>query len=79
MRCKAMVTLDVNGSEVEAELTFDYTPFSPGFYSGPPGDCYPCEPEEYDLLTLVADGNDCSWLIEHIADDLIEQIGDDNE
>ena len=79
MQYTKTVTLDINGSEVEAELTFNHTPFSPGFYSGPPEDCYPCEQEEYELIKLVAEDNDCSWMLEHIGDNLIEQLGEDDE
>lgn len=79
MQYTKTVTLDINNTEVEAVLTFNHTPFSPGFYSGQPEDCYPCEPEEYELIKLVAGDNDCSWMIELIRDSLIEQLGDDNE
>lgn len=69
------VTLEVNGNWIDAELTFNYTQFEPGFYSGKPEDCYPCQPEEFDLIKLVAEGeNDCTWLIPYIFDDLISQL-----
>lgn len=78
MQYTKTVILDINGSEVEAELTFNHTPEIPGVYTALPENCFPTEPEEWELLKLVVDDNDCTWMLGHIEDDLIEQIGDDN-
>lgn len=79
MQYTKTVTLDINGSEVEAELSFNYTPEVQGVYDALPEDCFPTEPEEYDLLKLrTEDGDDCDWMIPYIADNLIEQLGDNN-
>jgi hypothetical protein len=80
MQYKKTVTLDINNIEVEATLTFDYTPEVKGVYDALPEDCYPTEPEEWDLLKLrTEDGDDCDWMIPYIADSLIEQLGEVNE
>ncbi len=80
MQYKKTVTLDINGSEVEAELSFNYTPEVQGVYDALPEDCFPTEPEEYDLLKLkTEDGDDCDWMIPYIADSLIEQLGEGDE
>lgn len=78
MQYTKTVILEINDTEVEAVLTFDYTPEVQGVYDALPEDCFPTEPEEYELIKLVAEGNDCSWMLEHIGDSLIEQLGDDN-
>jgi len=80
MQCKKTVTLDINNIDVEAIVTFDYTPEVQGVYDALPQDCFPTEPEEYDLLKLrTEDGDDCDWMIPYIANSLIEQLGEVNE
>ena len=80
MKYTKTVTLDINGSEVEAELSFNYTPEVQGVYDALPEDCFPTEPEEWDLLKLrTEDGDDCDWMIQYIADSLIEQLGEEDE
>lgn len=75
MQYTKTVTLDINGSEVEAELKFEYAPEMPGVYTALPENCFPTEPEEFDLLSLkTEDGDNCDWMIPYIAEDLIEQI-----
>ena len=74
------VTIDINNIDVEAIVTFDYTPEVQGVYDALPQDCFPTEPEEYDLLKLrTEDGDDCDWMIPYIANSLIEQLGEVNE
>jgi len=79
MQYTKTVTLDINGSEVEAELSFNYTPEVQGVYDALPEDCFPTEPEEWELLKLVVEDNDCSWMLEYIGDSLIDQLGEDDE
>ncbi|AUR93160.1 hypothetical protein NVP1184A_21 [Vibrio phage 1.184.A._10N.286.49.A5] len=79
MQYTKTVTLEINGTEVEAMLTFDYTPEVQGVYDALPQDCFPTEPEEWELIKLVAEDNNCSWMLEHIGDNLIDQIGEENE
>lgn len=80
MQYTKTVTLDINGSEVEAELTFNHTPEIPGVYTALPENCFPTEPEEFDLLNLeTEDGDNCDWMIPYIAESLIEQLGEDDE
>ena len=80
MQYTKTVTLDINGSEVCAELKFEYTPEITGVYTALPENSYPTEPEEFDLLSLkTEDGDNCDWMIPYIADSLIEQLGDEDE
>ena len=74
------VVFELNGNEVEAELTFHYTPYEPGRYYGPPEFCYPAIQEEWELERLtITEGEeviDCTWIISVIEQDLIEQLVD---
>ncbi len=75
MKYTKTVRININDSEVKAELSFYYTQEIPGVYTALPENCYPTEPEEFDLVKLeTEDGVNYDWLIEHIADDLIGQI-----
>jgi hypothetical protein len=75
MQYTKTVTLDINGSEIHAELKFEYTPEIPGVYTALPENSYPTEPEEFDLLSLkTEDGDNCDWMIPFIAEDLVSQL-----
>lgn len=74
MQYTKTVTLDINGSEVHAELSFNYTPEVQGVYDALPEDCFPTEPEEWELLKLVVGEDDCTWILDHIEDELIDQV-----
>lgn len=73
--------------EVEFVMTYEYTPFRPGRFSGPPEDCYPDEPEELEIesientSSILPDGNLMNILeddfIELLADRLLDAIHDD--
>lgn len=64
--------------EVEFVMTYEYTPFRPGRFSGPPEDCYPDEPEELEIesientSSILPDGN----LMNILEDDFIELLKD---
>ncbi len=64
--------------EVEFVMTYEYTPFRPGRFSGPPEDCYPDEPEELEIESIehispiLPDGN----LMNILEDDFIELLKD---
>ena len=74
------VTLDINGTVVDPALTYNYTPEIQGVYTGLPENSYPTEPEEFELLSLKTEsGDNCDWMIDLIGDDLIEQLGDQDE
>ncbi len=79
MQYTKTVTLDINGSEVEAELSFNYTPEVQGVYNALPEDCFPTEPEEFEIIKLVVEDNDCSWMIELVGGSLIDQLGGKHE
>lgn len=46
------------GDGIEASVTFDYYPGSPGRYSGPPERCYEDEPDEFEVTRVVVGGVD---------------------
>ena len=46
--------LEVAGVAVDVVIDCDYTPASPGKYSGPWEDCYPAEPEEIIVNSIVS-------------------------
>ena len=74
MQYTKTVTLEINGCELDAELTFNYTPEITGVYTALPENSYPTEPEEWELIKLIYEGNDCSWMLEYIGDILTEQL-----
>ena len=72
------VYIEINGKEVEAVLTFDYTPYERGKLSGLPENCFPYIDEEWRFESLIAtykgEHVDLTALIGLIEDDLIEQL-----
>lgn len=56
------ITFQVLGLSFEAEI--DYTPGTPGRYSGPPEKCYPDEPSEIEFTSLTVDGHDALFMLE---------------
>lgn len=85
----AEITIEIMGQEFPAEVAFNYTPAIDGRYSGPPEDCYPSEPEEFDIQSLkiiqqkpvlfeperkIRVTHDLDDLIPLIESDLIEEI-----
>lgn len=38
------------------EVTFAATPSTPGYLAGPPEDCFPSEPGEIEILSIILDG-----------------------
>lgn len=55
------ITFTAHDLTFEAEI--DYTPSSPGRYSGPPEDCYPDDPSEMEFVTLTCDGCDAMFML----------------
>lgn len=64
------ITFTAHDLTFEAEV--DYTPPTPGRYSGPPEDCYPDEPSELDFFTLTCDGCDAMFML--ASPDLAETL-----
>jgi hypothetical protein len=48
---KLAIDTDMFGS-IDFTIEYEYSPFRPGRYSGPPEDCYPDEPEELEIESL---------------------------
>jgi hypothetical protein len=72
------ITLEIGSVEVNFIVTFDYTPEIKGVYDALPQDCYPTEPEEFELASIVhlASSRNCDWLIDVAYDQIIEKIKD---
>ena len=45
---------EINGVEVPVEVEFDYSPYRPGRYTGPPEDCYEEEREDIEITSIEA-------------------------
>jgi hypothetical protein len=45
-------TLEIGGRQIEIEVTYDYTPGTPGKTYGPPEKCYPPEPDDVDIISV---------------------------
>lgn len=43
---------EVDGEEIEYEVTAHFHPGSPGRTSGPPDKCYPAEPAEIEIISV---------------------------
>ena len=72
---KEDVLIYLNEVELSAEIEYGFTPEVPAKLYGLPENCYPAEPEEWDLHRLVLqNGEDISELIHYIEDDLIQQL-----
>ena len=48
--------VEVNYLGTEMEVTGDYTPGKPAYVTGPPEDCYPEEPAEFDIEEVTVGG-----------------------
>ena len=75
------LTLDTDlFGELRFEVTYDYSPFRPGRYSGPPEDCYPDEPEEFYIATITILGlpviDPTLSVVESLSPDFLEYIED---
>ena len=61
-------TIRWNGADIEVHFT--YYPARPGRISGPPEDCYPDEPSEFEIEQIVYNSVNVTNLFSD--DDLIE-------
>lgn len=72
-------TLDVD-EEIEIDVTVSYEPgyFIPGRFSGPPGDCYPDDGADPEIVSVeTADGKDiCDSLTEQELDNIVVALID---
>lgn len=58
------IEIEVNGVELKAEIHFDYTPPVPAKLYGPPEDCWPEEPAEWEFNELFLLADDGSYTID---------------
>ena len=57
-------TFSVTCSGLDFTGTALFYPGRPGQFSGPPEKCYPDEPDEVEILTLLCGGKDAMFLLE---------------
>lgn len=63
--------VELDGNEVDCRVEFTYYPGDPGRLSGPPEDCYPPEPPEFEICRVLVDGNDVIELLDEAALDAL--------
>lgn len=69
-------------TEVDAEISYSFTPGHPAKLYGPPEDCYPAEgPEvEVDEVTVIIDGKRHAlpdWQVRLIERDMLDELAED--
>jgi len=74
------IYIEMLGKEIEFEVEFNFTQGCAGVYHLAPEDCYPAEPDEYEVCALYVvraeQGRrklyDASYLLDDIKDEVIE-------
>ena len=72
--------IEILGKEIEFQVEFNFTKGKPGVYHLAPEDCYPDEPDEYEVTALYCVGYeqgkrkqyDVSYMLEFINDEVVE-------
>lgn len=80
MRAREIEIGWTSADEQEYRVTLSYSPGSPGRTHGEPGDCYPPEGPEFDVVRVVEDrpnGRDRPDLIDAVASELDGGWGDE--
>ena len=79
----ATIVLTINGTSLSADVEFIFRPGDPGRMYGEPGDCYPPEPPEYEITSLLIENganyfNATKWLelpeLEEVVEIAISEI-----
>ena len=70
------VVLVIDGATHGVEVHFHYWPGIPAQTNGPMENCYPEEPEEFEIMTLIANNKDVTYLMdeEGVADSIEAQL-----
>ena len=76
------IHIEMLGKEIEFEVEFNFTKGTPGVYHLAPEDCYPAEPDEYEITALNCIGleqgkrkhYDVSYLLDELQDEVIELL-----
>lgn len=74
------IQIEVAGVELDFVVEFNFTKGTPGVYHLAPENCYPAEPDEYEVFALYAIGYeqgkpkqyDVSYMLEFINDEVVE-------
>lgn len=74
------IQIEVAGKELDFVVEFNFTKGTPGVYHLAPEDCYPSEPDEYEVTALYCIGYeqgkrkqyDVSYMLEFINDEVVE-------
>ncbi len=71
------IILEINGVEINSRVTFDYTPPVRGVYHLAPENCFPSEPEEFELTGLTVGDSDWSCILtDKVTEAIVEQLKD---
>lgn len=74
------IQIEVAGVELDFVAEFNFTKGAPGVYHLAPENCYPAEPDEYEVTALYCVGYeqgkrkqyDVSYMLEFINDEVVE-------
>lgn len=79
---KQVITLEICGKEVEAEIDFTFVPKVPARVCGLPENCWPEEPEQWEIHSVYLRNSRGNFLVcvtelvDYIEDELIELLRD---
>lgn len=73
-----IVYIEMLGKEIEFEVEFNFTQGCAGVYHLAPEDCYPAEPDEYEITALncigLEQGKRKHYDVSYLLDDLNDEI-----
>ena len=74
---KAAIVLNTDDDSWDAIVEFNFTEGCPAYITGLPENCYPAEPDEYEIVSLIAyDDVGCEYDISHLIDNHFGEIED---
>lgn len=73
------VSFEIGSTEATARVSFNFTKGYPGRYHGLPEDCYPAEPDEWEIIDLYIHREEHGYvkfneLIELCEDEILQAL-----